>query len=346
MKTEAAILVSTTKPLEIVDIEIPKLKQGQVLIELYFSGICGTQLMEIDGKKGKDIWLPHCLGHEGIGKVVEKHSSVSKVKIDDTVVLSWIKGPGIEAGGTKYKWGQSNVNAGSITTFQKFAVISENRVTKYTTKKSSHLDVLLGCAAPTGMGAVKKVLNATSGQSLIVFGIGGIGLCSILMAKELGLDPIVAIDKSEARLELAKKCGATATYNSNKHGHENLVDKFCDTGFDFAVEATGNISVMENILEHVKNKTGRSVIVGNAPHNTKFSINPNELNAGKSIMGTWGGNSCPDEDLQTYAEILHKNDLNLSELSTTQFSLKDANLAIDSMRGLKETRSIIDMSLA
>ena len=105
------------------------------------------------------------------------------------------------------------------------------------------------------MGAVKKVLNATSGQSLIVFGIGGIGLCSILMAKELGLDPIVAIDKSEARLELAKKCGATAAYNSSKHGHENLVDKFCDTGFDFAVEATGNISVMENILEHVKNKT-------------------------------------------------------------------------------------------
>ena len=99
MKTEAAILVSTTKPLEIVDIEIPKLKQGQVLIELYFSGICGTQLLEIDGKKGKDIWLPHCLGHEGIGKVVEKHSSVSKVKIDDTVVLSWIKGSGIEAGG-------------------------------------------------------------------------------------------------------------------------------------------------------------------------------------------------------------------------------------------------------
>ena len=92
MKTEAAILVSTTKPLEIVDIEIPKLKQGQVLIELYFSGICGTQLMEIDGKKGKDIWLPHCLGHEGIGKVVEKHSSVSKVKIDDTVVLSGSKG--------------------------------------------------------------------------------------------------------------------------------------------------------------------------------------------------------------------------------------------------------------
>ena len=119
MKTEAAILVSTTKPLEIVDIEIPKLKQGQVLIELYFSGICGTQLMEIDGKKGKDIWLPHCLGHEGIGKVVEKHSSVSKVKIDDTVVLSWIKGAGIEAGGV-------NTNGDKVTSMQEALQLFKN----------------------------------------------------------------------------------------------------------------------------------------------------------------------------------------------------------------------------
>ncbi len=345
MKTEAAILTDTSKPLEIVDLEIPKLKAGQVLVEIYYSGICGTQLMEIEGLKGEDKWLPHCLGHEGIGSIIEKHPSVSKVKVSDVVTLSWIKGLGQEGGGTKYKWGEKNVNAGSVTTFQKLAVVSENRVTKCSSIKPNPLDVLIGCAAPTGMGAVKKVLGAKRNQSLIVFGIGGIGLCSILMAKDLGLNPIIAVDKSETRLRLASNCGATEVYNSKKYSNEDLLRRFSDNLFDFAVEATGNIQVMESLMDYVKDKSGKSVIVGNAPYNSTISINPKDLNAGKSIMGTWGGNSSPEDDFSTYTEILHNNESELSKLSTKKFPLKNINQAIESMRNLKATRSIIDMSL-
>src|SRR5260370_41835065 len=130
MKTEAALLVQTGTPLVVAQIEIPALKPGQALVEIAYSGACGTQVMEWRGDKGEDKWVPHCLGHEGTGVVVESGSAVTKVKADDKVVLSWIKGSGIEAGGTVYDWDGRKVNAGGVTTFQRHAVVSENRLTR------------------------------------------------------------------------------------------------------------------------------------------------------------------------------------------------------------------------
>ena len=95
MKTEAALLVQTGQPLVLAEIEIPALKAGQVLVEIAFSGACGTQVMEWRGDKGEDKWVPHCLGHEGTGTVLEVGSAISKVKAGDKVVMSWIKGTGI-----------------------------------------------------------------------------------------------------------------------------------------------------------------------------------------------------------------------------------------------------------
>src|ERR1700693_1670656 len=125
MKTDAAILVETGKPLVVAEIEIPALKQGQVLVEVAYSGACGTQVMEAGGLKGEDKWVPHCLGHEGTGTVLETGPAVTKVKPGDKVVLSWIKGRRIEAGGAVYDWDGRKVNAGGVTTFQRHAVVSE-----------------------------------------------------------------------------------------------------------------------------------------------------------------------------------------------------------------------------
>ena len=116
MKTEAALLVQTGKPLVLAEIEIPALKPGQVLVEIAYSGACGTQVMEWRGDKGEDKWVPHCLGHEGTGTVIETGGAVTKVKAGDKVVLSWIKGSGIEAGGAVYDWDGKKVNAGGVTT--------------------------------------------------------------------------------------------------------------------------------------------------------------------------------------------------------------------------------------
>src|SRR5258707_7614392 len=129
MKTDAALLVQTGHPLVLAEIEIPALKPGQVLVEVAYSGACGTQVMEWRGDKGEDKWVPHCLGHEGTGVVLETGSAGTKVKADDKVVLSWIKGSCIEAGGAVYDWGGRKVHAGRVTNFHRHAVVSEDRLT-------------------------------------------------------------------------------------------------------------------------------------------------------------------------------------------------------------------------
>src|ERR1700682_5498745 len=148
MKTEAALLVATGKPLVLAEIETPTLKPGQVLVEIAYSGACGTQVMEWRGDKGEDKWVPHCLGHEGTGTVLETGGAVTKVKTGDKVVLSWIKGTGIEAGGAIYEWDGKKGNGGGVTTFQRHAVVSENRLTPVPQGLSMEVAVLLGCAAP------------------------------------------------------------------------------------------------------------------------------------------------------------------------------------------------------
>src|ERR1700727_1044369 len=104
MKTEAALLVQTGKPLVLAEIEIPALKPGQVLVDIAYSGACHTQVLEARGHKGADPWGPHCLGHEGSGTVLETGPGVTRVKAGDKVILSWLKGAGMEAGGPVYDW--------------------------------------------------------------------------------------------------------------------------------------------------------------------------------------------------------------------------------------------------
>ena len=209
MKTEAAILVELGKPLVMAELEIPALKPGHVLVEIAYSGACGSQVNEVVGNKGEDKWLPHCLGHEATGTVLEAGSAVTKVKAGDKVVLSWLKGSGIEAGGCVYMWDGKKVNAGAVTTFQRHAVVSENRLTLAPAELPLDTAILLGCAAPTGMGAVFNVLNVKAGDAVAIFGTGGIGLNACMAAAFAGAIPVIGIDLAASRRDLAKRYGAT-----------------------------------------------------------------------------------------------------------------------------------------
>src|SRR5262245_47512663 len=154
MKTTAAILVELGRPLELADIDIPPLKPGQVLVEVAYSGVCHTQVGEVRGHRGADRFLPHCLGHEGSGIVREVGAGVTKVKPGDQAILSWIKGSGADVPGTVYRWGDRQVNAGGITTFSTYSVLSENRLTVLPPGLSLRQAALVGCAVPTGAGVV------------------------------------------------------------------------------------------------------------------------------------------------------------------------------------------------
>ena len=127
---KAAILVESKKPLTIADIDFPKkLEFGQVLVKIFYSGICGSQINEIDAAKEPDKFLPHLLGHEGSGVVEEIGGGVTTVKVGDHVVLHWRKSAGIESVVPRYFWNGKKLNAGRITTFNEKAIVSENRVT-------------------------------------------------------------------------------------------------------------------------------------------------------------------------------------------------------------------------
>jgi S-(hydroxymethyl)glutathione dehydrogenase/alcohol dehydrogenase len=346
MKTTAAILVETAKPLELWDIDMPSLRSGQVLVEVIFSGACRTQVMEAWGMKGEDKWLPHCLGHEGVGRVLETGADVTRVKSGDVVVMSWLKAQGIEAGGAKYTFDGKVVNAGAVTSFQKMAVCSENRLSPVPEGIPPDQAVMLGCALPTGYGCVVNTGRAKPGESIAVFGAGGIGQSAIMTAVALGLDPVIAVDVAEDKLQMAKAFGAKVLVNPRNDDALAAIKAATNgRGVDLAVEATGQPGVMVMAFESVRAQGGRAVIAGNAKAGEELRIQPGLLNQGKSLLGTWGGDSVPDRDFPRIAALMTAKKIDVTPLLTKRYALADINAALDDLKDGRVGRPVIDMSL-
>jgi S-(hydroxymethyl)glutathione dehydrogenase/alcohol dehydrogenase len=342
MKTLAAILVNTKKPLELDEIEIPKLKPGQVLIEIKYSGICHTQLLEVNGHRGEDKFLPHLLGHEGSGVVLETSSNVQKVKKGDHVILSWMKGSGANVAGSVYQWHGKDVNAGAITTFSKLSIISENRLTVIPKEFPLKEAALLGCAVPTGLGAVFNIAKPKPAQSIAIFGCGGVGLCAIQGAKISGCAPIIAIDINEKKLEDAKKLGATHTINASKENPIEQINSICK--LDFAIEASGNSKAMQQAFYSVKDQGGQAIIIGNAHHGISVNLDPKHFNMGKNLLGTWGGNNNPDIHFSRYCNLVNYNLLNLNSLTNKIYNINQINQAIKDLENGLVNRPLVEMN--
>lgn len=345
MKTQAAILVATGRPLELAELEVPTLKPGQVLVEIAFSGACGTQVMEWRGEKGEDKWVPHCLGHEGSGTVLETGPGVTRVKADQRVILSWIKGAGIEAGGSVYRWGERAVNAGGVTTFQRHAVVSENRLTPLPEPIDLDLAVLLGCAAPTGMGAILNVLKAQPGQSVAVFGSGGVGLNACLAAALVSATPIICVDPAEERRALARRFGATHVIDPTRSNAVEEIRAVVAGGVDVAVEASGRPEVMAQAIDATRAQGGRAVVIGNATHGAALSLNPAVFNQGKSLLGTWGGDSVPERDYARFARLIATARFPVRELLSNPYRLEETERALEDLAAGRIGRPLIDMRL-
>ena len=214
MKSRAAILIEQKKPLVIEEVEVPAPKLGQVLVKVLASGICGSQIGEIDGVKGPDRFLPHLLGHEGCGEVLEVGEGVRTVKPGDRVVLHWRKGAGLESVTPVYDSRIGKVNAGWVTTFNEYALVSENRVTAIPADFDPEIAALFGCAVLTGVGAALNTAQVFPGAKVAVVGLGGVGLNAMFGAQVAGASQVVAIDIHDDKLELAKSLGATDVVNA------------------------------------------------------------------------------------------------------------------------------------
>lgn len=344
MKSLSAILESINQPLKIIELDTPSLNEGQVLVKIAYTGLCHSQLNEIQGKKGEDKFLPHTLGHEASGVVLEVGKGVTKVKPGDHVVASWIKGKGINAPTAQYLYGKQIVNSGAISTFMTHAVISENRLIPIDKNLPLKYAALLGCALPTGIGIIINTLKLRPGSSIAIFGLGGIGMSALIGAKLMYASEIIAIDVMEDKLNLAQKLGATHTINAKENNvFEKVMQFTANQGVDYSVEAAGHPQAMEQAFKIIKNSSGLCVIAGNLQHNQTIQINPYELILGKKIIGTWGGESQIDRDVLLYSKLLKESKINLAPLISHEYKLTQINEAMNLLNEGKSIRCLINL---
>ena len=345
MKSLAAILVEQKRPLVIEEIDVPSPKLGQVLVRVLCSGICGSQVGEINGVKGPDRFLPHLLGHEGAGEVVECGEGVRTVKAGDRVVLHWRKGAGLESVTPVYESRIGKINAGWVTTFNEYAIVSENRVTAVPADFDLETAALLGCAVTTGFGVVNNDAQLSIGQSIAVFGAGGIGLNIVQGAALAGANPIIAVDIFDNRLALAQSLGATHAINSATADPTDAILHIVGSeGVDVAVDNTGNPAVIE-LACRLTSPRGRTVLVGVPPQDSVAAISTLPLHFEKKLVGSHGGECRPDIDIPRYVRLVRDKRLTFAHLVGKRYSLHEINTAIDDMRtGRLAGRAIVHMA--
>lgn len=331
MKTTAAILVEQRQPLLLDEVELPALGYGQVLVEVKVSRICGSQIGEIDGVKGPDRFLPHLLGHEAGGIVLETGPEVSHVKPGDAVVLHWRPGAGIQAAPSKYRLGSRTINAGNITTFQALTVVSENRLTRIPAGTDFELAALLADTLTTGFGAVTRDARVTIGEAVVVIGVGGIGLGTVFGAHLAGAHPVIAADLHDHKLAKAREFGATHTINTRTTDLAAAVQDILGGPADAVFDVTGNATVIEQAWR-ITGPKGRLVLVGVMRHDQHLSLNTLPLHYGKVLTGSEGGSSQPHRDIPRYLRLFSTGRFDPRGMITHRCSLSGINDAIATMR--------------
>jgi S-(hydroxymethyl)glutathione dehydrogenase/alcohol dehydrogenase len=330
IKFKAAILVQQHAPLELAEIESPdRLRFGQVLVKVQYSGICGAQINEIEGAKGPDRFLPHLLGHEGCATVLEVGEGVKTVRKGDKVVMHWRPSNGIQSETPTYRWKGKPVNAGWVTTFNDYAIVSENRLTPIPADFDSKLAPLFGCAITTAIGVINNNAHVKVGQSVVVFGVGGVGLCIAQAAQLVSAYPIVAVDVMESKLEMARRFGATHSINSKKvpDVEKAIRDIVGSQGADVVVETTGIARVIETAYGLTQPK-GKTILVGVPRKGDNISIYSLPLHFKKILTGSEGGDSEPHNDIPRYVRLVQAGKFRLDGLITHEFKLEQINDAI------------------
>lgn len=340
-KTRAAVLVETGKPLLIVDVRLPPLAAGQALVKMAYSGICHTQLNEVRGRKGPDRFLPHTLGHEGSGVVLAVGEGTQKVKVGDRVVLSWIKGSGADVPSNTYSCAEfGKINSGAISTFMETTLVCENRLSVIPAEMPLRTAALLGCALPTGGGIILNSGVSVEGKTVVVFGCGGVGACAVAVAAVMGAQTLIAVDRVQEKLDMAKTLGATHAINAAAENVSEAIARVCPTGVDLAVEATGVKEVMELAHGVVRTGGGLCVLAGNVPHGQKINIDPFNLILGRRLSGSWGGSTDPDRDIPRYIDMIMSGRVKVDNLMA-DYSFDFINTALDDLERGRVLRPVI-----
>ena len=364
---KAAIAWEAGKPLSIEEVQVAPPKAGEVRVKIVATGVCHTDAFTLSGDDPEGIF-PAILGHEGGGIVESIGEGVTSVAVGDHVIplytpecgeckfcksgktnlcqkIRETQGKGLMPDGTTRfsQNGKPIYHYMGCSTFSEYTVLPEISLAKINKTAPLEEVCLLGCGVTTGMGATVNAAKVQKGDSVAVFGLGGIGLSAIIGAQMAGAGRIVAIDLNEKKFDLAKKLGATDCINPKSYDKpiQEVIVELTDGGVDWSFECIGNVNVMRSALECCHKGWGESVIIGVAGAGQEISTRPFQLVTGRVWRGTAFGGVKGRSQLPDYVERYLAGEFKLSDFITHTMKLEDINEAFDLMHEGESIRSVI-----
>ncbi len=366
MKTRAAVAFEAKKPLEIVELDLEGPKAGEVLVEIMATGICHTDAYTLDGFDSEGLF-PSILGHEGCGIVREVGPGVTSVAPDDHVIplytpecrqcksclsqktnlctaIRATQGKGLMPDGTSrfsYK-GQTIYHYMGCSTFSNFTVLPEIAVAKIRPDAPFDTSCYIGCGVTTGVGAVVNTAKVEPGATVIVFGLGGIGLNVIQGAKFAGAARIIGVDINPDREAWGRQFGMTDFVNPKNVGDivQHLI-AMTDGGGDYTFDCTGNTVVMRQALEAAHRGWGESIVIGVAESGKEIATRPFQLVTGRVWKGTAFGGARGRTDVPKIVDWYMNGLIQIDPMITHRLSLEEINKGFDLMHAGESIRSVV-----
>jgi S-(hydroxymethyl)glutathione dehydrogenase/alcohol dehydrogenase len=367
IKSKAAVAWGPGQKLKIEEVDVMLPRIGEVLVRIVATGVCHTDAFTLSGDDPEGIF-PTILGHEGGGIVEQIGEGVTSVAVGDHVIplytpecgeckfclsgktnlcqkIRETQGRGLMPDGTTrfYKDGQPIFHYMGCSTFSEYTVLPEISLAKVNPSAPLEEVCLLGCGVTTGMGAVMNTAKVKEGDTVAIFGLGGIGLSAVIGAVMAKASRIIAIDINESKFELAKKLGATDCINPKLFDKpiQDVIVELTDGGVDFSFECIGNVNTMRSALECCHKGWGESVIIGVAGAGQEISTRPFQLVTGRVWRGTAFGGVRGRSELPDYVERYLAGEFKLSDFITHTMPLESINEAFKLMHEGKSIRSVI-----
>lgn len=354
-----AVLATAVDALEIVDVELPELGPGDVRVEVRAAGVCHSDLSLSDGTLSPTF--PIVLGHEAAGVVAEVGPEVVGVSAGDHVVLNWappcrtcwfclhgepwlcaaLEGVVSVPGGTVD--GRQVSTALGVGGFCEQVVLPARSVVPVPPELPLEIAALLGCAVLTGIGAVRHTAAVRSGESVAVWGLGGVGLSAVAGARWAGAGPIIAIDISPEKEQLARTLGATHFLLGTAPVAKELRRLTGGRGVDHAFECIGRSDTIRTAWQSTR-RGGQAVVVGVGPRTSEVTFNALELfHFNRRLTSSVFGAGDPARDVPLLAEQVLAGGLDLEPLITSRIALEEVPEAFARMRAGVGARSVVVM---
>ncbi|ATP07385.1 S-(hydroxymethyl)glutathione dehydrogenase/class III alcohol dehydrogenase [Aeromonas salmonicida] len=367
IKCKAAIAWGPGQPLSIEEVEVMPPQAGEVRVRIVATGVCHTDAFTLSGEDPEGVF-PCILGHEGGGIVESIGEGVTSVKVGDHVIplytpecgeckfcksgktnlcqkIRATQGKGLMPDGTTRfsKDGQPIYHYMGTSTFSEYTVLPEISIAKVDPAAPLEEVCLLGCGVTTGIGAVMNTAKVKEGESVAIFGLGGIGLSAVIGARLAKAGRIIAIDINESKFELARKLGATDCINPNDYDKpiQEVIVEMTDGGVDFSFECIGNVKVMRAALECCHKGWGESVIIGVAGAGQEISTRPFQLVTGRVWRGSAFGGVRGRSELPSYVQRYMQGEFKLDDFITHTMGLEQINEAFELMHEGKSIRTVI-----